>query len=151
MDLVEVDRVDREPAQARLALTQQRVALQGLHGRAVRAFGLAALGEDERPLVEAGERAADDLLGVAEAVLGGGVDPVDAELERAVDGGDRLVVVLLAPAPVVLRAADRPGAEADAADLEAGAAKLGRPHPVIVAGGFRDRRRRRSRRRSRTP
>ncbi|HZE29729.1 MAG TPA: hypothetical protein VE055_06485, partial [Gaiellaceae bacterium] len=69
VDLVEVDCLDAQPPQARLALALQRVTLQRLHSRAVRAFGLAALGEDERPPVEARERAADDLLRVTEAVL----------------------------------------------------------------------------------
>src|SRR6185503_4306360 len=132
VDLVEVDRLDAEAAQAGLALASERVAPQRLQGRAVRAFRLAALREDERPLVEARDRAADDLLRVAEPVLRGRVDPVDAELKRAVDRGDRLLVVLLAPAPVVLGAADRPGAEADPADLQPGAAELGRPHTAAA-------------------
>jgi hypothetical protein len=114
VDLVEVDRVEPEAREAALDLSPERVAVQALQRRPVRAFRLPALGEDERPLVEAGDRAADDLLGVAEAVLGRRVDPVDAELERAMDRGDRVVVVLVAPTPVVLRAAERPGAETDA-------------------------------------
>jgi hypothetical protein len=44
-----------------------------------------------RPLVEPLERAADNLLRMAKAV-GGGVDPVDTELENSVDGPDRLLV-----------------------------------------------------------
>src|SRR5438445_13445495 len=36
------------------------------------------------------------------------------------DRRDRLVVVLRSPAPVVVRAAERPGAEPDARDLQAG-------------------------------
>jgi hypothetical protein len=79
VDLVKVDRVDTEPREAPFELAPQRVALQSLEGRPVRAFGLAALGEDERPLAGiACDGAADDFLRVAEAVLGGGVDPVDA-------------------------------------------------------------------------
>ena len=103
MDLVEVDRVEPEPRKAALELAPERVALQALQRRPVRAFRLPALGEDERPLVEADDRAPDDLLGLAEAVLGRGVDPVDVELERALDRRDRVVVVLVAPAPVVRR------------------------------------------------
>jgi hypothetical protein len=59
-----------------------------------------------------------------EAVLRGGVDPVDAELDRVVDRGDRFLVVLRAPAPVVVRTAERPGTEADGGDLETGRAEL---------------------------
>src|SRR5665213_1286918 len=62
---------------------------------------------------------------MAEPVGGCGVDPVDPVLEGAVDRGDRLLVVLGAPAELPATAADRPGAEADPGDLESGAAKLG--------------------------
>jgi hypothetical protein len=75
-----------------------------------------------KALGEARERAADDLLRVPEAVLRSRVDPIDAELERVVDRSDRVLVVLRAPAPVVACASERPGTEADAADLEPGVA-----------------------------
>src|SRR6185437_15288298 len=79
VDLVEVDRVDPEPREASFELSPQGVALQALQGRAVRPFGLAALGEDERPRSGiARDGPADDLLGVAEAVLRSRIDPVDA-------------------------------------------------------------------------
>src|SRR5439155_12719572 len=67
---------------------------------------------------------ADDLLGAAEAVGSGGVDPVDAQLERPVDRRDRLLVLLRAPAELPAAAADSPRAEADAGDLETGMAQL---------------------------
>src|SRR3954471_6984313 len=72
---------------------------------------------------ERGDRPPDDLLGVAEAVGGGGFDPVDAELDGVMDRGDRVVVVLAAPTGRPL-AADRPGADADGRDVHAGAAEL---------------------------
>ena len=128
MDLVQVDRVDAEPLEARVDLSQDRVALQRLHRLATGPLDLAGLGEDERRRGAAFERASDDLLGVAEAVLRRGVDPVDPEVERVVDGRDRLFVVLRAPAPVVVGAADRPRAEADAGDLEARGPELSRLH-----------------------
>src|SRR5207245_6601125 len=59
------------------------------------------------------------LLRVAEAVHGGGVDPVDAALDGMPDGGHRLGVVLAAPAEGPSGPADGPGAEAHAADLHA--------------------------------
>jgi hypothetical protein len=79
------------------------------------------------PLLEAGEGATDDLLGAAEAVGGGGVDPVDAQLERPLDRGDRVAVLLRPPAELPAGAADRPSAEPDAGDLEPGRAELNRP------------------------
>ena len=77
-----------------------------------------------RALVESLEGAADDLFRVAEAVGGGSVDPVDAELERAADRRDRVVVLLWSPAELPAAASDRPGAETDARDLEARGAEL---------------------------
>ena len=62
------------------------------------------------------ERAADDLLRVAEPVDRRGVDPVDAPLDRVADRRDRLVVVDGPPAELP-RAADRPRAEPDRRDL----------------------------------
>ena len=116
------------PRRARLAfeLAPEPVARQVVERRAARPLGLPTLGEDERPLVESCDRATDDLLRVAEAVLGRGVDPVHAELERAVDRRDRVLVLLRAPAPFEAAAADRPGAEADTRDLHPGRAELRR-------------------------
>ncbi len=124
VDLVEVDRFHPEPREARLELAPERVSLEALHRRSIRPFGLPAFREHVRALGEARERATDDLLRVTEAVLGGRVDPVDAELEGVVDRSDRIVVVLCAPAPVVGRASERPGAEADAGDLEPGCSEF---------------------------
>src|SRR3954468_7048819 len=58
------------------------------------------------------------LLGVAQPVARRGVDPVDPELGGAPDRGDRLLVVLRAPRVPPPGPADRPRAQADAADLQ---------------------------------
>jgi len=71
------------------------------------------------------QRASDDRLGVPEAVGGGGVDPADSLFEGVVKRGDRLLVFLGSPAEFPASSADRPGAEPDAGDLEAGIAELG--------------------------
>ena len=124
VNLVEVDRVDPQPLQAVVGLTPYRVPLQAVHDPAVAAFKQRALGEHVRSLGDALQRATDDLLGAAEAVGGGGVNPIDPLLERAVDRGDRLLIVLRTPAELPVPAADRPRAEADAGDLEARLAEL---------------------------
>ena len=60
---------------------------------------------------------------MAEAVDGGGVDPVDAQFECGVDGGDRILVILAAPAELPVTAAERPRAEADGGDVQVRFAK----------------------------
>src|SRR5688500_3578699 len=72
-----------------------------------------------RPLVE------QDLLRMTQSVRRGGIDPVDAGLDRVVDGSDRVPVVLRPPAALPVAAADRPGAEPDTRDREAGSAERG--------------------------
>ena len=116
VDLIQVDRVHAEPLKAPLHFLPDRVAPQALHRRSPRALGLSRLRKDVRALMEARERAANDLLGMPEAILRSGVDRVDAELERG--GWPRSSRRRPArPAPVVASAADCPGAEAEAGDL----------------------------------
>src|SRR5581483_1117105 len=64
----------------------------------------------------------------------GGIDPVDAELDGATDGGDRVGIVL-GPPTGRPRPADGPGAEPDAGDLRSLRAELRRPHLARSAAG----------------
>ena len=129
VDLVEVDPVGAEAAQAVLDLADDpapRVAeLVGVVAH--RAVDLGR--EDHVVAAAAGERLADDLLGLAARVDVGGVDEVDPRVERAVDDRDRLVVVGLAPG------AEHHGAEAERADLDAGVCPAcGAPWPSRLEG-----------------
>ena len=86
MDLVEVNGVGLEPAQAVLALAANGRFAQRVVDLALLMPDHAALGEDvgTRPL-PVRQRLGDDLLRVAQAVDGGGVDPVDAQFQRLAD------------------------------------------------------------------
>jgi hypothetical protein len=90
-------------------------------------------GEHIRTLARryATQRLADDGFRPAEAVGGRRVDPIDAPGDRAPDGGNRVRIVLRAP-PETPGAADRPGPEADAGDVEGGLTQLSRLHSVII-------------------
>src|SRR4051812_1717834 len=121
MDLVEVDVVGVQ--------APQRV-LDGLHDPAARAALVVDLvahlavelrGEDD-VVAAAFEGLADDLLVLALRIDVGRVDEVDARVERGVDDPDRLVVVGLTPG------AEHHRAEAQGADLYAGAAERAELH-----------------------
>src|SRR5205807_4775535 len=84
----------------------------------------AALREDEDAIAATSHGPSDDLLRPAPPVEGSGVDPVDALLDRGVDGADGVGFVLWAPV-------DRPAGcgperrrpHTDAGDLEVARAK----------------------------
>src|SRR5439155_2404042 len=95
-------------------------------GVAVVADRHGELGGGNPVVAAAFERLADDLFGLAGGVDVGGVDEVDAGVERGVDDADRLVVVGLAPG------AEHHGAEAQLADRDAGASQ----RTVVHGGSF---------------
>src|SRR5918912_1551830 len=87
------------------------------------AHGVVELrGEDDVLAPAAGERLADDLLGLARPVDVGGVDEVDACAERTLDDPDGLVVVGVAPG------AEHHRAEAEVADRNTGASEWSKFH-----------------------
>ncbi len=129
VDLVEVDGLDLQAAEAGFALAAD--LLLGVRDFSLFVPDHGGLGEDVG-LVRGGlEGSGDDFFGVAEAVDGGGVDPVDAEIECAVDGGDGVVVVLIAPCHGPVASADGPCAEADGGEVEVGVAELFGFHSLI--------------------
>ena len=79
-----------------------------------------ALGKDIRLVAGRLKRAGNDFFGVAEAVDRGGVDPVDAEVEGAMNRGDGFIVVLRSPGEFPVAAADGPRAKADRCELKVG-------------------------------
>ena len=125
MDLVEIDVVGAEPLQAGVDLGQDRLARQA---GAVRPLAHAAvdLGRDHHLVAprEVEQRAADDLFAGAVRIDVGGVEEVDAEVERLLD---ERPARRLAERPRVVAAlglAVAHAAQADARDVEAGAAEL---------------------------
>jgi hypothetical protein len=67
-------------------------------------------------------------FGVANAVDGGGVDPIHAEFERAMNGVDGVCVLLVSPSKIPAAPADSPGAEPGGSDLQIGIAEFARFH-----------------------
>jgi hypothetical protein len=138
VELVQVDVVAAEALEAALQLEADRGRPQVVDDRASLAGvpAAAAFGEHQHALAPLADHLADDLLRVAEAIDGGGVDPVDPGVEGPVHGSDGLVVVLGSPAEGP-RATDRPRTDADRGDARAVAAEVAELHAVLppMTGG----------------
>src|SRR5207302_7497675 len=120
----EVEDVDSESPQAGLALAPDRLGLQAVADLAMLVPNHAALGEHVRPLAHALEGAGDDLFGMPQAVDRGGIDPIDARIQRFVDRGQGVNVVLATPGELPAASADRPSPEADRSDEQVRISKL---------------------------
>ena len=126
VDLVQVDVVGLQPAQARLDLAHQPApAVAALVG--VLAHRPVRLGRQHDVLAAALQGLADDLLGLPRRVHVGGVDDVDPGVERRVDDPDGVVVVGVAPR------AEHHRAERERADLDAGTAERAHLHAAQPA------------------
>jgi hypothetical protein len=115
VDLVEVDGFDVEAAEALFAFVANLFLT-------VRDFTFfvpdhGGLSEDVWIVQGGFEGAGYNLFGVAEAVDGGGVDPVDAEVEGFMDCCDGIVVVLIAPCEGPIASANGPCAETDGGEV----------------------------------
>src|SRR5580704_2279065 len=129
MNLVEIDHVDGKTAEAVFDFLPDRTGAQDFLHLTIGVPAQAAFREDVRPRAgPAFKGPTYDFFGVSQAVDGGGVDPVDAEFEGAVNGGDGVVVVLRSPGELPAGTAGGPGAEADGSDFHIGVAKLAGLH-----------------------
>src|SRR5437870_1965669 len=66
------------------------------------------------------QRKRDDFLGVAHSINGGRVDPVNAELERAMNRSDGRLVILLTPTKLPTGSTNSPGTKANWCDEQIG-------------------------------
>src|SRR5208282_3353503 len=112
MDLIEIDGADLQAAKAVLAFLADRtcgVILADFAGGVPTKDTLGKnIGPRAAPVFQS---AGHNLLRMAQAVNGSGVDPVDAEFESAANGGDGIGVFLRAPGELPSRTADGPSAK----------------------------------------
>jgi hypothetical protein len=94
VELVELDPLQPEVTEAQLALLSQ--VLGATHRTPVARAGArqSSFGRDQEPLPIRMKRLMDQLLGHEWAVRVGGVDEVDAELDRSPQHPDRFVVIV---------------------------------------------------------
>src|SRR6266436_612507 len=127
--LIEIDGVNLQAAETVFALAPNGAGAELLPNSSLFVPDQNAFGEDvgarAAPFLQ---RASNDLFGVAQAVDGGGVDPVDAQLQRAMNRGDGIGVVLRAPSKFPAAAAESPGAKTDRRNLEIGVSQFSRFH-----------------------
>src|SRR6185295_14267660 len=125
--VVEVDDVDAQALQARLARLHDVLGLAVHALLALRVLGLAELGGDDHALAAALQRLAEQRLVVAPAVHVRGVGEIDALVERVVDDADRLVV-----AGVAIDARHGHEAQAEGGYLDAALAERARFHRSLL-------------------
>src|SRR6185437_14629895 len=119
VQLVEVDPLEAEASQRALACLAQVLRAAIARPETVLALAVAdgaALGRDDEVVRVGTERLGDQLLADLGAVGVGGVDQIDAELDRAPEHGDRFVAVRGRAED--FGAGDPHRAEAEPADLE---------------------------------
>jgi len=123
VDLVEVDGVAAETAERVVEFFFERFGFERAVYRAIVVPSHRALGEDVRLVAGCFQRLRNHFFRVAKTVDCGSVDPVDADLKGAMNGGDGFVVVLGTPGKLPVAPADSPCAEADGGEVKVGAAE----------------------------
>ncbi len=135
---VQLEQVDRAPSRGCAGCGRpRRRGCRGCSPRGSARQPAAGLRGDEDALAPAlAAQPRDQPLAAPVAVDVGGVDEVDARVDRRVQRPQRLLVVDGAPG-----ATDRPGAEADRGHLHVGAPELSVLHGILPSGRRRRRRR----------
>ena len=128
MLVVEVDRRHAKAAEAAFDRTSYVLgtAVEPAHRRVLRIAQDAELGGEEHLTASALDGTPDELLVGVRAVDVGGVEEVDAEVQRVADGRDRFRVV-----PSGIEIAHPHAAQADGRDPRAVAAQLSCVHPRL--------------------
>src|SRR5208283_4907636 len=136
MHLVQIDGAGLQAAEAVLALladgTGGMVGADFAAGVPTKNTLGKNVGPRAAPIIQG---TGNDLLRMAQAVNGSGVDPVDSEFESAVDGGDGIGVFLRAPGELPSRAADSPGAKTCWSDVKIGIAEFACLHISFIPQG----------------
>ena len=144
VDLVQVNAVHLQALERTFDFLENLFAIGVAIGETHLVGQHAALGGDDHlaagPLLH---RASDHLLGFAEAVGVRRVDPVDAAIERLMNGSDGVRVLLRSPAHAPVIPANGPSTEPDGREFEIAVAQLAFLHGRRVAkGGYRRKSRR---------
>src|SRR5215469_3091048 len=133
VNLVEVDDVDFQAPQAGFTFATNGFSFQRAADLSLLVPHALTLGEDVGTRTAQVKCAGDHFLGMTQAINGSGVDPVNAEIKRRLDGGDRIAVVLRTPGPLPAASSHRPCANADGSDLQVARPELPGLHRSLPA------------------
>lgn len=99
VNLIEIDDVSPQPAEAVLALSANGTCLQRCTDFSVFIPHALALGEHKRTRYSASDSQGDDLFRVTKSVERGRIDPVKTEVRSGLNSGNRIQVALWAMLP----------------------------------------------------
>src|SRR5215472_970050 len=133
VNLVEVDGVDFQAPQTDFTLTADGCSFQRTADPSILVPDTLTLGEDVGARTAQVKRAGHHFLGMPQAVNGRGIDPVDAEIECRLDGGDRIAVVLRTPGPLPTASSHRPCANPDGGNPQVALSELPGLHSSLPA------------------
>ena len=127
--LVKIDGFDLQPAKAVFAFTANGIGAESLGDFPFFIPAQNTLCEDmgarATPFPQC---AGNDFFRMAQAVDGGGVDPIDAKLKRAMNRGNGVRIILVAPGKFPAGTANGPRSKTDGRDLEVRVSELARFH-----------------------
>src|ERR1700675_2488203 len=125
MELIKVNALHSEPPQRCIAFLANRFRLEHSSRLCLRVVFIPdqpTLGENVWPTGrrERLQEAADNFLGVTQAVHGGGVDPIDAQLACMSNSRNGIVIVLRSPTVGPTAAAEGPRSKSGYSDWDSG-------------------------------
>jgi len=118
VNLIEIDDVSPQPAEAVPALSAYGTCLQRCTDFSVFIPHALALGEHKRTRYSASDSQGDDLFRVTKSVERGRIDPVKTVVQSGLNSGNRIQVALWAHAPVPSAATPGPRTNADRGNVE---------------------------------
>src|SRR6267142_2757962 len=98
MNLIKIDRFNLQPAQAVLDFTPYGISLQAVTDVSLFIPDHRALCKNVWPLSASFNSPGHNLFRMAQPIDRSGVNPVDAQVKRSIDGRDRFAIVLSTPA-----------------------------------------------------
>jgi len=122
VNLIEINRLHTQTSQRVFQLLTERVRFEVAIDAAVLMPTHGALGENIGLFRGLLQSLRDNLFGVSKAIDSRSVNPINAQIERPLNGCNRFTVILSAPGILPIASANRPRAKTDWGEMEVGVA-----------------------------